>query len=126
MLTIFFGKTKMSDVNEFLDNSLLHAIKSFGQINNDTVFAALAYSKDLPELIADAVDVAELIKIHPIFRSNPDTISLVKNNDIRIRRQQLKRIRKKQTKAYLTPENWTRFVKYKHIRAAYFQSIPTH
>ncbi|EJG1885572.1 hypothetical protein BS049_RS22850 [Vibrio parahaemolyticus] len=126
MLTIIFAKTKISDVNEFLDNSLLHAIKSFGQINNDTVFAVLAYSKDLPELIADAVDVAELIKIHPIFRSNPDTISLVKNNDIRIRRQQLKRIRKKQTKAYLTPENWTRFIKYKHIRAAYFQSIPTH
>lgn len=126
MLTIIFAKTKISDVNEFLDNSLLHAIKSFGQINNDTVFAALAYSKDLPELIADAVDVAELIKIHPIFRSNPDTISLVRNNDIRIRRQQLKRIRKKQTKAYLTPENWTRFIKYKHIRTAYFQSIPTH
>ncbi len=98
MLTIIFAKTKISDVNEFLDNSLLHAIKSFGQINNDTVFAALAYSKDLPELIADAVDVAELIKIHPIFRSNPDTISLVKNNDIRIRRQQLKRIRKNKPK----------------------------
>ncbi len=126
MLTIIFAKTKISDVNEFLDNSLLHAIKSFGQINNDTVFAALAYSKDLPELIADAVDVAELIKIHPTFLSNTTTNTRVSINNTALRTRQLKRERQKQNKAYLTPKNWTRFIKYKHIRAAYFQSIPTH
>ncbi|HHY0626556.1 TPA: hypothetical protein ACVU5F_004636 [Vibrio parahaemolyticus] len=125
MLTIIFAKTKMSDVNEFLDNSLLHAIKSYGQINNETVFAALTYLQDLPTLIADATDVAELIKVHPTFFSN-STPSRISTNNIALRNQQLKCERKKQRKAYLTKKNWTRFIKYKHIRAAYFQATSTH
>lgn len=120
MLTIIFAKTAAMEPAQFIGpthspNVIIKQVKSYGQIHDDTVFAALVETPNghIPQELHRQF---ELIKIHParLRGSTPRPTPPCRNW-----RRSLQRHRRNQRKCTLSERSWKKFVKRKHLLCAY-------
>ncbi len=127
MLTIIFAKTALLDPVQLIGplptpNMAVKRIKPYGQINRDTLFAALIESPDgkLPPQLSNTFDI---LKVHPARLRKPSETPhhSEPKAPCRLCRQRRRHLQRER-KCTLSESTWTRFVKRKHIIHAYQQN----